>query len=265
MSHVTPQMQAIYDEFRKVEPEVELSGIYADKPGYHNTRAGNLSSNYSVAEFAVDRQGPSDKAAAIDLTFPSAQRGDYSKISKYANRLYAAGRADDPRTHYLREFFGQMDTDSHVEGYDFAKERDSTSDSSHLWHIHLSVHRAYVEDPEMVRAVLSILKGETVEQWRAGGGVIVVPVGNPTSSTDNTEVIVGKLPVLKKGATGAPVRILEGLVIAHGYATDSKDPKKVDGIFGDTLDASIRRFQADRHIDVDGVVGGQTYAQLLNV
>lgn len=181
MSNVTAQMQAIYDQFKAIEPGVELGGIYANKPGYHNSRRGNSSSNYSVAQFAVDREGPDDAAAAIDLTFPSAQHGDYSKIAVYSNRLYAAGKANDPRTTYLREFFGQTDSDGHVEGYDFTKESDSSSDSSHLWHIHISVHRKYVEDPEMVRAVLSILKGETVEQWRSGGGSWPAPA-NPTPS-----------------------------------------------------------------------------------
>jgi hypothetical protein len=54
-------------------------------PGY--------TTDYSINEFSVDREGPADEPAAIDWTFPDAQGGDYLTISKYSKRLLAAGKA----------------------------------------------------------------------------------------------------------------------------------------------------------------------------
>lgn len=171
-ARITTQMWALWEGFDVIEPSTVLGGIYAPKTGYHDTRMANPSGNYSVV-LPVDKEGPDDKAAAIDLTFPDAQAKppNYATINKYSNRLYAAGKAgrtNDPRTIYMREFYGNIDTDREVEGWDYHNNRPATSDSSHLWHIHISIHRKYVNDPEMTRAILSILKGETVDEWRGG-------------------------------------------------------------------------------------------------
>lgn len=154
----------LWPGFKLIEPSARLGGTLARKPGYHNSRDHLPSTDYSVAQFAIDRQGPADEASAIDLTFPDAQAGDYKTISKYSKRLYAV-RGGDPRTVYMREFFGQIDNDTQVEGWDYSKNRASSSDSSHLWHIHISVHRKYIESAFAMRAILSILKGQTLAQW----------------------------------------------------------------------------------------------------
>lgn len=162
-------------EFQAMEPTVLLGGVYAPKTGYHNTRAANPRNDYSVVR-AVDRRGPGDKAAAVDITFPEAQRGDYSRIGKYSRRLMRSGKdMADERGNYLREFYGQTDKDRHVEGWDFQLLTEITSDVSHLWHIHLSWCRAYVDDPKATRAVLSILRGETVQQWRRAEAARLLP------------------------------------------------------------------------------------------
>jgi hypothetical protein len=157
----------LWPGMHELEPTSKLGGILAYKRGYHAPRewlqTHGYTSDYSYTQFAVDREGPADEPSAIDWTFPG------TAIAKYAKRLLAAGRAGrggDPRTLYMREFFGQADIDSEVEGWDFAKNRTSTSDSSHLWHIHISVHRKYVMDPTAMRAILSILSGQPLDEWR---------------------------------------------------------------------------------------------------
>lgn len=180
----------LWPGFKAVEPKVQLGGILARKPGYHNSRDHLPSDDYSVAQFAVDREGPANEASAIDLTFPDAQSGNYATISKYSKRLEAAGRAGDAdaRTRYIREFFGNTDSDSTVEGWDFSKNRASSSDSSHLWHIHISIHRKYINDVFAMKAILSILKGESVATWEAAN-----------RRTVTLQYFNAKLPVLKKG------------------------------------------------------------------
>ncbi len=76
-ARITDAMWWLWEQLHALEPrDGALGGIYANKPGYHNTRNANKATNYSVRD-AVDKRGPGDKAAAIDWTFRSAQRGDY--------------------------------------------------------------------------------------------------------------------------------------------------------------------------------------------
>ena len=144
-------------------------GIYADKPGYHNTRAGNDSQDYSVRDTA-DQKGPSDKAAAFDWIFGSAQNGDFSQIAIYGKRVRAAFDARDPRCNVLREFLGQTDTDRAPEGLDFRYHTTRTPDDSHEWHDHLSFVRAYVAVAGALDGVLSVMSGETLDDYLARGG-----------------------------------------------------------------------------------------------
>lgn len=168
-AHVTGAIWWFWVQAQKLDPaHMRLGGIYAKKPGYHNMRKALPRSDYSVKYFK-DMLGPDDKAAAIDISFTDAQqRGDFRTIAKYSTRLYKSGRdLRDERGNYLREFFGNTDTDRQVEGWDFQKVCPSTSpDNTHIWHIHLSWMRAYVNDYKAMRAVLSILAGESVATWR---------------------------------------------------------------------------------------------------
>lgn len=166
-TYVTDVFYQFYLDFKAFEPAIVLGGFYADKPGYHNIPKNLSKGDYSL-QLAADRAGPPDKCAAVDFTFPAAQTGSYDLIAKYASRLLNSGLdPNDPRGNGLREFYGQADGDRDVEGWDFQKLVRVTSDSSHLWHIHISVLRNMVNSKECMRDVLSILKGETVAQWRA--------------------------------------------------------------------------------------------------
>lgn len=172
LSQITDAMNWLWQQLHTLEPSSELGGIYANKPGYHNTRNANSPSNYSVVD-GEDKGGPGDKAAAIDWTFPEAQHGDYSRIKKYSGRLLASGQdMNDPRLDGWREFYGQADGDSAVEGWDYRYVRPVSSDSSHLWHIHLSEDRDKTESYDNKKNLLSVLRGETVEQWRNGDSSI---------------------------------------------------------------------------------------------
>jgi hypothetical protein len=140
------------------------SGIYADKPGYHNKRNSLPSTDYSV-RLPPDKEGPADKAAAFDWTFRTAQGGNYSRIIFYSDRIEAAFNRRDPRLYGFREVLCQADTDLQAEGFDFVSWTRRTPDDSHLWHMHFSKLRKYINDRQSYDAMLSILIGQSLAEW----------------------------------------------------------------------------------------------------
>lgn len=163
----TDQLYKFVQACLKLVPGSKNGGTFANKPGYHNRRDYLPPNDYSRV-LPLDKKGPADKAAAFDWTFPEAQRGNFTKIAVFSARLLRSGRdPKDERGNYLREFYGNADRDYDVEGWDFQRVGAATSDSSHLWHIHFSFMRAYLNEPKAFDAVLSILKGESLLVWRA--------------------------------------------------------------------------------------------------
>ena len=70
------------------------------------------------------------------------------------------------------------------------------------------------------------------------------------------------LPTLKPGATGAPVRRLQGLLRAAFPDLDDGD-LPLGGNFRDKTRALVERFQRDGGLQADGVVGPRTWEALL--
>lgn len=260
-SRITDAMWWLWLGLDSFEPEdTELGGIFANKSGFHNTRANNDAywpGNYSVRD-AIDRQGPADKAAAIDWTFRSAQRGDYTNISKYFARFVNAAKANDPRLRGWKEGFGQADRDSEVEGWDIRKNCPSSSDSSHLWHIHLSETRAHTESFWNKAALLSVLSGESLADYLARGGQLVGTVTqppNPQPSTPLPNYALGSRNLVE-GMRGTDVKEMQGLLCARGRIVVT------DGEFGPKTRAAVVDFQGARWLDRDGEVGPKTLGAL---
>ena len=82
--------------------------------------------------------------------------------------------------------------------------------------------------------------------WRIGG--VVKPQG--------------EVPIIRQtirlGSVGEDVREAQRILKALGYYT-----KDVDGIFGGGTESAVRRYQQDRGLVVDGIVGPKTWAALL--
>lgn len=64
-------------------------------------------------------------------------------------------------------------------------------------------------------------------------------------------------PVIRKGSRGDAVKKAQTNLKARGY-----DPGAVDGLFGAKTHSAVRRYQSDRGLTVDGVVGPRTWARL---
>lgn len=215
----------LWPGMKALEPTSKLGGILAFKRGYHAPRGWLLThgytADYSVVQFPVDREGPADEASAIDWTFPG------TAITKYSKRLLQAGMAGrgvDPRTIYMREFFGNANLDIKVDGWDYAKARASTSDSSHLWHIHISVHRKYINDRKAMRAILSILRGQTIGEWKEQEQPVTM------------QTFTSHLPILKQGMSDP--------VVANGTSYIRRAQRQLgvpaDGDYGPATAAAVK-------------------------
>ncbi len=88
-------------------------------------------------------------------------------------------------------------------------------------------------------------------------------VGYETEAAIERQVWVLKRPVLKQGSTGQEVKNLQNLLkedleIAHSDSSFTN----IDGIFGSNTKAAVIKFQKDRHLAGDGVVGAVTWMEL---
>jgi hypothetical protein len=64
-------------------------------------------------------------------------------------------------------------------------------------------------------------------------------------------------PVEQEGSTGEDVKTVQYLVTAQGHSTG------VDGVFGPLTKAAVEAFQSSRGLSIDGIVGPQTWPQLI--
>jgi hypothetical protein len=166
---ITAPLWQLWQDFDAMESSALLGGIYAAKPGYHSYRNRLPRNDYSTGrDVAGDKRGPGDKACAIDLTMSAAA------MVKYTKRLDAAARAKDPRLYIdgrpiLREFIGTKDnktvycwvfTGGRALGVAGDSGPDPGRDTSHLWHLHLSIIREFITNATALHQITSLLRGE---------------------------------------------------------------------------------------------------------
>ena len=77
-------------------------------------------------------------------------------------------------------------------------------------------------------------------------------------SSDNTINVF--LPTLHKGDSGNSVKILQAFLIAYEYSIGISG---IDGEFGFDTESAVKQFQKKSGIDVDGIVGRDTWSELL--
>jgi peptidoglycan hydrolase-like protein with peptidoglycan-binding domain len=64
-------------------------------------------------------------------------------------------------------------------------------------------------------------------------------------------------PLEQQGSNGEDVKTVQYLVTAHGH------PTGIDGAFGPLTKAAVQAFQSSRGLAADGIVGQQTWPQLI--
>lgn len=122
------------------------------------------------------------------------------------------------------------------------------------------------KDCVQITAVLNIGKksGYNGRIWTKHGKLPYVSYPAEAKPTEKpaANTVTVKLPVLKKGAKGDPVKALQALLIGYGYSCGNSG---VDGSFGPATDMAVRAYQKDHGLAVDGSVGPATWSSLLGV
>ncbi len=82
----------------------------------------------------------------------------------------------------------------------------------------------------------------------------------PVKSSANSSDINISLPTVRKGNTGNAVKILQAFLVAYEYNIGISG---IDGEFGSDTESAVRQFQKRSGIAVDGIVGNDTWSELL--
>lgn len=85
-------------------------------------------------------------------------------------------------------------------------------------------------------------------------------VEQPKTDTKEESTVNIELKVLREGSENYTVKALQRMLYALGYDLGSNP---IDGIFGSKTDAAVRAFQKANKLDVDGIVGQDTWTKLL--
>jgi hypothetical protein len=199
----TSSINWLANEWEKTYKTAVLSGVVGDlahklRGGYHISREDQPKTNYSVIR-PDDKpgNGPNDRAAAIDMTMSTA---DIIKCHTQLRTLWK-NRDNDPRFKYINAWNG-WDGQGDAGRYDVVKGTISFASSDHKWHIHLEIRRKYVNDMNAMKAILSLLKGESIATY------LGTPAKPNTSSGDDE-------------VTPADIQAIADAVWEKAYGTNS--------------------------------------------
>lgn len=80
---------------------------------------------------------------------------DADDMIAQSRRLMAAVKAG--RLDEVREIYCNVDGDRIVDGWDNVRDRAATSDSSHLWHWHLTLDRRHLRSSSLMARILAVV------------------------------------------------------------------------------------------------------------
>lgn len=223
-----------------------ISGIVGDlahklRGGYHISRMDQPASNYSVVR-PEDKagNGPNDASAGIDMTMSTADMIECTKrlVTVYANMA-------DPRRKYLNAFNGWTGSGD-AQRWDVYARKVSWATPDHKWHVHLELRRKYVGSATAAKAVLSILKGESMAAYLESINVMVKAPAYPGRILRRDD---------KQIKPDAALKVWQTRMVQRGW-TSLGTP---DGFFGAATESVVKRFQTACGVLSDGVIGPKTW------
>lgn len=161
---IAPAMQDLIDRLRMFfnVPAINLGS----KGDLNHMRGGHRSYNfiknspfctnrtYTVSRTPGDRSGGADHdwLAAMDISLEDA------RLIPMCKRIDEAVRSGE--FEFITEWYGNDDGDNRVDGYDNIANVISSSDSSHLWHAHLTIDRGFLNNAAAMEKLYWMLTGQ---------------------------------------------------------------------------------------------------------
>lgn len=256
----TDELRQLAADWKALWGSAKVSGIvgnteHALRGGYHISREDQTNpENYSIVR-PDDKVGPSNTASAIDMTMNTADM-----IACTKRLVVAFNNLTDPRRKYINGFNGTIDGKT-AHRWDVYAHFLGAATADHLWHVHLSIRRRYCNSPTAMKAILSILKGESVEAYLRSVGV--VPASRAASDRVPPVAPVKAPPypgrVLRRNdrqvKPDAAVKAFQAQMRRRGWSSIGEP----DGFFGPKLEAVVKRWQAVAKVPADGVIGPKTW------
>lgn len=159
---VTPAMDWLGDELcRRTGRPRTAAGTKGDRAhlrGAHRSQEWILRSRYCTDRNYRVQPGLTAEqmrwVSGFDFT-----PGSVPEMIAQSKRLAAAMKA--AQLDEVLEFFGNVNGDRVVDGWDNLRDRAARSDRSHLWHWHLSIDRRHCDNRELMKRILAIALGGT--------------------------------------------------------------------------------------------------------
>jgi hypothetical protein len=253
-------MREFAEGFEEIFASAVCSGIRGDKRhqargGYHIGRKFQKSTNYSVVRPEDRRgQGPDDGASAVDM---SMNRRDMIEATRRLKACY--DNPADPRRKYLNAFNGWDGSGSAIR-FDVYARKTKTATPDHKSHIHCEQRRKYILDRVANRALLSVLKGESITDWLKSCGITpAAPAKKGPAKPRPVQVPPYPGRVLRRNDKATKpdpaVKQFQQQLLARGW----KSVGKADGMPGPKFEKAVRAWQKACKLHVDGTVGPATW------
>jgi hypothetical protein len=158
---VPPALTGLGDEMcRRTGRPRDAAGDRGDRfhlSGAHRSQRFIVNSALSTSRTYTVQSGLTaaqlDWIAGFDFT-----PGNVEDMIDQSRRLVGAMKAG--RLDEVLAIYCNVDGDQVVDGWDNVRDRAASSDSSHLWHWHLTIDRRYANDPALMARIVAIALGE---------------------------------------------------------------------------------------------------------
>lgn len=166
---VTPEYAALHVRLRKAlgvpAANVGSKGDNKHLNGGHRSQAWIENSRYCTNRTYATEPGLTAEEkrwlSASDIT-PNT-REQMLRISQNIDKVTRAGQLEE-----VVEWFGNTNDDTRVDGWDNIRNAVATSDSSHLWHLHMRLKRKVLRDASVMDRVFNaVINGEGDDDMKA--------------------------------------------------------------------------------------------------
>lgn len=146
--------------------------------------------------------------------------------------------------------------------------REMRSGYPYVWNILTSTDDPYKAGYEMCKRFEIPADTERQAQYRGNEARKIYercsgtrPAVDPTTANDPVAPALFWPPrMVDRNMNGADVTVLQALLVARGYTVNA-----INGVFDESTDKAVRRFQTDNKLTVDGVCGPKTWGKLLSI